>query len=439
MKFDLIIKNAHIVNHGGRGETDIGINNGIIAKLGDLQPASAGKVIDASGLTILPGVIDSQVHFREPGLTHKDNLAAGARAAARGGVTCVFEMPNTNPATTSVALFQDKLERAKSMVVDHAFYAGATADNAEALVEMEKIRGCCGVKVFMGSSTGSLLVSKDEDIERILRSLKRRAAFHAEDEDRLIARESERIVGDFSSHPIWRDEETAFLATRRLVNIAEKTGKKIHLLHVTTKQEMAFIRDKKQLVSVEVTPQHLTLMAPGAYEKIGAFAQMNPPIRGETHKSALWQALEEGVVDVIGSDHAPHTKEEKNREYPATPSGMPGVQTLVPVMLTHVNAGRLNLERFIDLTSAGPQRLFSMGGKGRLAVGYDADLTIVDMQAKRTITNEQQESLCGWTPFDGMEVTAWPVMTLVRGNLVMREDEILGFDEGNYSQPALFL
>ena len=429
--YDVILRGGTLVTPGAEGSGDVGIRDGRIATIGDLATADAGEVIDCTGLHVLPGVIDSQVHFREPGLEWKEDLETGARSAALGGVTAVFEMPNTEPTTTTPDMVTDKLNRAAGrMDVDHAFYAGATNENAGLLAEMEAMVGCCGIKVFMGASTGSLLVESDEGVERVLKAIKRRAAFHSEDEYRLADRRGLAVQGDWTSHPVVRDPEAAISSTRRLLRLAAETGKRIHVLHITTAQEMEMLREAKDLASVEVTPQHLTLVAPEAYERLKGHAQMNPPIREQHHVDALWRALNAGIVDVLGSDHAPHTLEEKARPYPASPSGMPGVQTLVPVMLTHVNAGKLSLRRFVELTSAGPQRVFGIASKGRIAEGYDADFTLVDMKRRETITKEWSKSKCGWTPFEGFEATAWPVGTIIRGKSVMREGEITQFSGG---------
>jgi dihydroorotase len=434
--FDLIVRGGEVVNHAGRGIADVGVRGGKIVEIGDLGQASAGEVFDATGLTVLPGVIDSQVHFREPGLEWKEDLETGSRSAALGGVTCVFEMPNTDPSTTSPEMMEDKLARAKGrMHTDHAFYAGATHDNTDLLPIMERMPGVCGVKVFMGASTGQLLVEDDEGVERVLNAINRRAAFHSEDEYRLQDRKKLAVQGDWTSHPVVRDAEAAISSTKRLIRLARKTGKRIHVLHVTTGEEMAILADNKDIATCEVTPQHLTLAGPEDYQRLKGYAQMNPPIRDAAQRDALWVAVNQGIPDVIGSDHAPHTKEEKARPYPASPSGMPGVQTIVPVMLTHVANGKMSLERFIELTSAGPQRVFGIAGKGRIAQGYDADFTIVDMKAKKTITNEWSASRCGWTPFDGMEAKAWPMATFVRGTMVMCEGQIVAPGRG---EPARF-
>lgn len=423
--YDVVVRGGTVVNHDGTSMRDIGIRDGRIVALGSLAAESAGEVIDASGLTILPGVIDTQVHFREPGLTHKEDLETGSRAAVMGGVTGVFEMPNTNPLTTCAATLADKVAGAHHrMFCDFAFFVGGTRENVDDIPELERLPGSAGIKVFMGSSTGNLLVEDEGSLDRILAKISRRASFHAEDETRLNERKHLRVPGDARSHPVWRDAEAALMATKRLVALAEKHNKRVHVLHVSTAEEMTYLAEHKEWASVEVTPHHLSLVAPDCYERLGTYAQMNPPVRDEIHRQGLWAGLASGVVDVLGSDHAPHTREEKEQAYPASHSGMTGVQTLVPIMLDHVNAGRLSLQRFVDLTSHGPQRLFGLRGKGRIAVGYDADLTIVDLKRRETIRNDWIESRCGWTPYDGLKVTGWPIGTIVRGRRVMWDGEI---------------
>lgn len=429
--YDLIVRGGEVANHAGRGPADVGVIDGRIAFIGDLSQASAGETFDAAGLTVLPGVIDTQVHFREPGLEWKEDLETGSRAAALGGVTAVFEMPNTEPNTTDPDTLQDKLDRARDrMWTDHAFYIGGTHENARFLGELERLPGCCGVKVFMGASTGTLLVADDDGVREVLRHVKRRATFHSEDEYRLAERRPLARAGDWTSHPEVRDPESAILSTRRLVRLAQETGARIHVLHVTTAEEIDFLSHHKDVATVEVTPQHLTLDGDEAYERLKGLAQMNPPIRNAPHIAGLWRGIEQGVADVLGSDHAPHTLEEKARPYPASPSGMPGVQTLVPVMLTHVANGRLTLDRFIDLTSHGANRVFGIAGKGRMAEGYDADLTIVDLKAKHVLKHEDMATRSGWTPFDGMECTGKAMATIVRGRVVMRDGELQGTAHG---------
>ena len=425
--FDLVLKRGAVVNHDGEGVRDVGVTAGRIAEIGNLSRASAGETIDCAGLHVLPGVIDTQVHFREPGPTHKEDLESGSRAAVLGGVTAVFEMPNTNPLTTTAAAIDDKLARAyHRMFCDHAFYVGATHENPRALVDLEKMRGVCGVKIFMGASTGDLLVEDDAGVLDVLRHGTRRVAVHSEDE--FMLRENRKLAreGDWTSHTDVRTVEVAVSSTIRLIRLAREAHRRIHVQHVSTADEVPLLAAAKDIATAEVTPQHLTLTAPDCYRDLKGLAQMNPPIRDAAHRTGLWTGVAHGVFDVIGSDHAPHTREEKEMTYPASPSGMPGVQTLVPVMLTHVAEGRLTLARFVDLVCHGPNRIFGIAGKGRLAAGYDADFTIVDLKRRETITNQWSASRVGWTPFDGMNATGWPVITIIRGRTVMRENEILG-------------
>jgi len=429
--FDLVLHGATVVNHDGEGARDIGIAGGRIAAIGSVDAARAARTIDAKGLHILPGVIDTQVHFREPGLEHKEDLATGSRAAVAGGVTAVFEMPNTKPLTTTAATLADKVRRARGrMFCDFAFFVGGTRENVDDIPGLEKLEGAAGIKVFMGSSTGDLLVDDEPTLDRVIGRISRRASFHAEDEARLKERMNLRVPGDPSSHPVWRDEDAALIATTRLVALAEKHRKRVHVLHVSTAAEIAFLGRHKDWASVEVTPHHLTLAAPDCYREHGTYVQMNPPVREERHRAAIWQGLATGIVDILGSDHAPHTREEKDHAYPASHSGMTGVQTLVPIMLDHVAAGRLSLSRFVDLTSHGPQRLFGIRGKGRIAVGYDADFTVVDLKRSETITNGWIESRAGWTPYHGRKVTGWPVGTIVRGEIAMWDGEIAAAASG---------
>ena len=423
--FDIVITGGTVVTPSGTAPADVAVRGGRIAAIGAIAGSSAGETLDATGLVVLPGIIDTQVHFREPGHEHKEDLVHGSRAAVAGGVVAVFEMPNTNPTTTDVAALEDKLERARSMWCDHAFFAGANDSNHDDLAELENRPGCCGVKIFMGSSTGSLLVADDEALASVLRSGRRRVAIHAEDEFRLNERKHLALEeGHWRAHPHWRDVETALRATRRIVSLARDATRPVHVLHVTSAEEIGFLATAKDIATVELLPQHLTFVAPDCYERLGGFAQVNPPIREERHRAGLWYGIDQGIVDVVGSDHAPHTIEEKQQPYPSTPGGMPGVETLLPIMLNHVAEGRLTLERLVDLLCYGPQRIYNIRGKGRIAVGYDADFTLVDLKARRTISNSEQHAKCGWTAFDGMEVTGWPMATVIRGHVAMREGDI---------------
>ncbi|CAK01208.1 dihydroorotase [Bartonella tribocorum] len=434
--FDTIFKGATLVNHDGKSKRDIGVTNGRIAEIGDLTCAAAGEVIDCTGLHILPGIIDSQVHFREPGNEYKEDLESGSYSAVLGGVTAVFEMPNTNPLTISEETLSDKVKRGfHRMHCDFAFWVGGTRENAHELSELERLPGAAGIKVFMGSSTGDLLVDDDESVRLILKNTRRRAAFHSEDEERLKERKILRIEGDTSSHPVWRDEIAALKCTQRLVKIAHETKARIHVLHLSTEEEIDFLKKHKDVATIEVTHHHLTLTADD-YKQFGTLIQMNPPIREPRHRKALWYGVQQGIIDVLGSDHAPHTLEEKLQSYPSSPSGMTGVQTTAAIMLTHVNAGKISLERFVDLTSHGPSRIFGISCKGRLAVGYDADLTIVDLKREEVITNSLIGSRAGWTPYDGQKVKGWPVGTIIRGMRVMWEGEIVTPSQG---EPVKFI
>jgi dihydroorotase len=429
---DILIRGGICVSHRGTSEADVGIRDGRIVDVGDLGSVVAANVIDARGLHVLPGVIDSHVHMREPGMEHKEDLESGTRAAVLGGITAVFDMPNTQPPTVDADSMRDKVAAATGRAsCDFGFLLGVTASNANDLAELERLPACVALKLFMGKSTGGLLVAEAELLSRVLGTGSRRIAVHAEDEHRLQERR-ERLDQDawVGMHPVWRDDLTALHATQRILEIAGKTGRRLHILHVTTAKEMDLLAEHRDLATVECTPQHLTLAAPVCYDELGTLAQMNPPIRGEAHREALWAAVRAGVVDVVGSDHAPHTQEEKRRPYPNSPSGMPGVQTLLPIMLDHVHEGRLSIEQLVDLVCAGPARVYGIAGKGRLAAGYDADLTLVDLEARRTIENDWIASRCGWTPYDGKVVHGWPIATMVRGSVVMRDGEVLGDASG---------
>jgi dihydroorotase len=433
---DLIIKNGLCYIDGYLKRQDIGIKNNKITEIGTINSESSKDVFDASTLTVLPGCIDTQVHFREPGSTNAEDLNSGSRAAIAGGITSVFEMPNTNPPTSNKVEFYNKLKLAKNrMYCNYAFYFGATPDNQEELANLQDLQGCCGIKLFVGSSTGNLLVQNEEDIEKVFQSSSKIVSVHSEDEEILNMRKKLIKEGDVKTHPVWRNEESAISSTRKIVKIAERLKKKAHILHVTTKEEVDFLSQHKGNVSFEITPQHLTLTAPECYEKLGTYAQMNPPLRDKTHQDRLWYGVRNNFLDIIGSDHAPHLKENKDKTYPNSPSGMPGVQTLVPVMLNHVNAGKLTLEQFINFVCENPVKIFGIKNKGFIKTGYDADLTIVDMNKKILIKNENIESKCKWSPFNEMEFKGKPVLTVVNGKIKMKDGKILGGPNG---QPLFF-
>jgi dihydroorotase len=423
--FELIIRGGMCATPSGIAAADIGVRDGRIAAIGNLGSAKAPEVFDARGLHVLPGIIDTHVHFREPGHLEKEDMETGSTAALLGGVTSVFEMPNTNPPTTTRALVEDKLKRAaQRMHCDHAFYVGASRENIGALAELEQLPGVAGVKAFLGSSTGTLLLDKEDAILQALKAGRRRMAVHSEDEARLKERAKLAMPGDPRTHPIWRDVETATRSTERVLKLAQAAGRLLHILHVTSAEELPLIAAARDIATLEAAVPHLTLAAPECYERLGTYVQINPPIRDARHQGALWRAVNDGLIDVVGSDHAPHTRADKEGIYPQTASGMPGVQTLATIMLDHVHRGRLTLERFVDLVSAGPARVFGIVGKGRIATGFDADFVIVDVAAKRRIENRWIASRCGWTAFDGMETTGWPVATILRGAVVMRDGAV---------------
>jgi dihydroorotase len=427
---DLIIKNGKCFIDDNLVSTDIAIKNKKIVKIGK-NLTDAKEIIDASGLTVLPGCIDTQTHFREPGSTDTEDLHSGSRAAIAGGITSVFEMPNTNPPTSNMKEFQRKLDLAKNrMYCNYAFYFGATADNADDLASLEGLEGCCGIKLFAGSSTGNLLVAEENDIEKVFKNASKVVAVHSEDEEILNRNKKLIKEGDVHTHPIWRSDECAISSTRKIVRIAERYKKKAHILHVTTKQEIDFLSQHKGNITFEITPQHLTIYAPDCYDKLGTYAQMNPPLRDKSHYDRLWYGVKNNLNDTIGSDHAPHLKINKEKIYPNSPSGMPGVQTLMPVMLNHVNDGKLTLSQLVKLVCENPVKIFGIQNKGLIKEDYDADFTVIDMHKTIEIKNENIESKCGWSPFDGFKFKGTPVITIIGGRIKMKDGKILGEPEG---------
>ena len=428
--YSLIIKNGSCYIDGKFQKIDLALSGNKIKKVGKID-LNSGKVFDATGKIVLPGAIDTQVHFREPGANDAENLESGSRAAVAGGITSVFEMPNTNPPTSTFKEFNNKLSAARNrMFCNYAFYFGATPDNMKELASVNTLEGCCGVKLFAGSSTGNLLVSQEKDIEKVISNSSKIISVHSEDENILLSRKKFIKEGDVTSHPVWRNEECALESTKRVVRLAQKHKKKIHILHVSTKEEIDFFSEKRDGVTFEITPQHLTLYAPDCYENLKTFSQMNPPLRSKDHYDRLWDAVDETLVSTIGSDHAPHTKEEKNKKYPLSPSGMPGVQTLLPVMLDHVNKGKLKIEKLIKLVCENPCDLFGIKNKGYIKENYDADLTIVDMNKEVVIKDNWIESKCGWTPFNNYKVKGFPIATIVNGEIVMENSKIISPAKG---------
>jgi len=428
--YSLVIKNGLCYIEGKLENIDLGLSGNKIKKIGKISLNST-KVFDASNKIVLPGVIDTQVHFREPGSTKAEDLETGSKAAVLGGVTSVFEMPNTNPPTSSIAEFNKKLDLAKNrMHCNYAFYFGATSNNTNELSKLKNLKGCCGVKLFAGSSTGKLLVDKESDIEKVISSSDKIVSIHSEDEEILNLRKKFIKDGDVKSHPDWRNSECAMSSTRRVVKIAERYNKQIHVLHITTKEEVEFLAMHKKNVTFEITPQHLTLHAPNCYENLGTYAQMNPPIRSKEHQDKLWIAVKNSIVDVLGSDHAPHLKEDKNKPYPKSPSGMPGVQTILPIMLDHVNKKNLSLNQLIKLVCENPCKIFGIKNKGYIKEGFDADLSIIDLNKERVIKNDWIASKCGWTPFNNYKVKGFPLATIVNGNIVMSEGKVVSKASG---------
>ena len=427
---DLIIKNGTCFINGSLEKHDISIKDGKIHSIGEIA-SEAKEIFDAKDLIVLPGCIDTQVHFREPGSTDTEDLHSGSRAAIVGGITALFEMPNTNPPTANKIEFQKKLDLAKNrMYSNYAFYFGATANNANDLADLKNLEGCCGIKLFAGSSTGNLLVAEEKDIEVVFQNSSKVVAVHSEDEAILNINKKLIKKGDVHSHPIWRSEECAMSSTRRIVKIAERYNKKAHILHVTTKQEIDFLSQHKGNITFEITPQHLTIYAPDCYNKLGTYAQMNPPIRDKSHYDRLWYAVRNDYNDTIGSDHAPHLKENKDKEYPNSPSGMPGVQTLLPVMLNHVNDGKLKLGQLVKLLCENPVKIFGIKNKGYIKKDYDADFTLVNLDKIIEIKNENIESKCGWSPFNGNKFKGTPTHTIIAGRIKMQDGKILGDPDG---------
>ena len=427
---DLIVRNGTCFIDGNLSKNDIGVQNGKITHIGDLTKEQSSNTINADGKIVFPGLMDTQVHFREPGSVDAEDLHSGSRAAIVGGITSVFEMPNTNPPTTNFEEFQKKINIGKRMYCNHAFYFGATAENYEVLEKLKNLEGCCGIKLFAGSSTGNLLVDKEEDIEKVFKYASKVVAVHSEDEEILKLRKKLIQKGDVKTHPVWRNEEVAISSTRKIVKIAKRLNKKAHILHVTTKDEVDFLSQNKGNITFEITPQHLTMYAPDCYDKLGSYAQMNPPIRDKSHYDRLWYAIRNDYNDTIGSDHAPHLKVNKEKQYPDSPSGMPGVQTILPVMLNHMNEGKIKLNQIVKFLCENPVKIFGIKNKGYIKKDFDADFTIVDLNKVIEIKNDNIESKCGWSPFDGYKFKGTPIYTIIAGEIKMQDGKIIGEPTG---------
>ena len=434
IKYDLVLKNGRLVLPNLKiEELDIGIKDSKIKHIGNVDSKEGKNTINLKHLHVLPGCIDSQVHFREPGLTHKEDINSGTLGAVLGGITGIFEMPNTIPPTITENDFKYKVKLAsKKSYCDFSFFIGAAVENINQLKYLEKLPGCCGIKIFAGSSTGSLLIEDDESLESIFLSSTRKISVHSEDENRLKERKYiiQKQDVKVKDHEVWRDVEAALKSTKRLIYISKKTNRKIHILHISTKEELDIIKKNKALITAEATPQHLFFDSPNCYKDLGTLVQMNPPIRGEKHRNALWKGINEKTIDIIGSDHAPHTIDEKKNIYPKSPSGITGVQTLVPIMLNFVNKKKLSLNDFVRLTSSNPAKIFNIKNKGFIEIDYDADFTIVDLKKQKIIDNKWIASKSGWTPYDGVKVKGWPILTIIRGQIIMKEDSVIGEPKG---------
>ena len=427
---DLIVRNGTCFIDGNLSKYDIGVQNGKITHIGDLTKEQSSNTINADGKIVFPGLMDTQVHFREPGSVDAEDLHSGSRAAIVGGITSVFEMPYTNPPTTNFEEFKKKINIGRRMYCNHAFYFGATAENYEILEKLKNLEGCCGIKLFAGSSTGNLLVDKEEDIEKVFKYASKVVAVHSEDEEILKLRKKLIQKGDVKTHPVWRNEEVAISSTRKIVKIAKRLNKKAHILHVTTKDEVDFLSQNKGNITFEITPQHLTMYAPDCYDKLGSYAQMNPPIRDKSHYDRLWYAIRNDYNDTIGSDHAPHLKINKEKQYPDSPSGMPGVQTILPVMLNHMNEGKIKLNQIVKFLCENPVKIFGIKNKGYIKKDFDADFTIVDLNKVIEIKNDNIESKCGWSPFDGYKFKGTPIYTIIAGEIKMQDGKIIGEPTG---------
>ncbi len=415
----LVIRGAQVLLPSGEMEPkEVVVADGKITAVGtDLEVPEQAKVIDGTGLTLLPGVIDPQVHFRDPGLEHKEDLHTASRACARGGVTSFLEMPNTLPLTTTQPVLTDKLAIAASKsLVNYGFFIGATAENLD---DLRTANPTCGIKIFMGSAHGPLSVDTAETIEPIFAVGDRLIAVHAENQARIMARR-EQFAGetDPATHTKVQDNETALLATKMALSFSKKYQRRLHILHMSTGEEAELLRkDKPSWVTAEVTPQHL-LLDISAYEKLGTLAQMNPPLKYERDRELLWQALLDGVIDFIATDHAPHTLEEKGKGYPNAPSGMPGVETSLPLMLTQAQASRCTVAQVANWMSTAVAKAYQIPNKGLIEPGYDADLVLVDLSTYRPVLREELQTKCGWSPFEGWNLTGWPVITIVGGQIV---------------------
>ncbi|MEK7223992.1 MAG: dihydroorotase [Pseudomonadota bacterium] len=431
----LLIRNARLARPDGSIiEGDLLCHDGVIERIAPQISSAADETLDAGGNLLLPGVIDPQVHFREPGKEYKEDLGSGSRAAVKGGVTSFLEMPNTDPSTSNQAALDDKLRRAaEKCVANYGFFIGATPDNLD---EINRAGPACGIKIFMGASTGNLLVDKAEDLERIFANGSRLIAVHAEDEARIRARR-EQFKGrtDVAVHSDIRDNRSALLATELALALSRKYRRRLHILHLSTREEVELLRrDKPAWVTAEAIPNHLLLNV-NDYARLGSLVQMNPPIRRPEDNASLWAGLHDGAIDFIATDHAPHTLEEKRKPYPQSPAGMPGVETSLPLMLTEMNAGRCTLAEIQKWMCHGPATAYGIRNKGKILEGWDADLTLVDMEHAKPVRNEEMFTKVRWSPFHGRNLTGWPIYTIVGGQVAFDRGKIRA---GVHGRPLSF-
>jgi dihydroorotase len=411
-----LIKNAHVVMPDGTTQTSVLLAGNRIQSVDPPIQTTADVTIDAAGKFLLPGAIDDQVHFREPGLTHKEDLAHASRACAKGGVTSFLEMPNTVPNTISQAVLNDKLDiaRGKSLV-NYGFYIGATTENIE---ELKHVTRTPGIKIFIGSSTGDLLVDEQAALERIFAETSLPICSHCEDEATVRANKQKYAdATDVAVHSRIRNHEAAMIATRRAIDLSTRHKHPFHVLHVSTAGEIPLIANAPDWVTAEVCPHHLFFNVDD-YQRLGSLVKMNPSIKNREDNQQLWQALLDGTITVIATDHAPHTLEEKQQPFPACPSGLPAVENSLALLLNQVNQHKCSIEQVVKWMCSEPARIWNLQGKGRIEVGADADLVLVDMHLKQTIRNSQQQTKAKWSPWDGTELQGWPVATWVMGHQV---------------------
>ena len=411
-----LFKNATVVLPDGTVETSVLTDSGKIVDIDVAITAQADQVIDGTGKHLLPGVIDDQVHFREPGLTHKEDLAHASRACAKGGVTSFLEMPNTIPNTITQTILEDKLAIAsKSSLVNYGFYIGATTENVDQLKHATRTPG---IKIFIGSSTGDLLVDEQAALEKIFAETSLTICAHCEDETTVRANAAKHADStDVASHSLVRNHEAAMIATKRAIDLADRHNHRFHVLHVSTAEEAALLATASDLITAEVCPHHLFFNVDD-YQRLGSLVKMNPSIKNKSDNQALWQALLDGAIDIVATDHAPHTMEEKRQPYPDCPSGLPAVENSLALMLNQVSQGLCSIEQVVQWMCAGPAKIWNIQNKGRIEVGFDADLTLVDLNLSQTIRNEDQQTKCGWSPWHGETLTGWPVGTWVMGEQV---------------------